>query len=389
MEQLIYAEKTIMDSIEKRMADLDNPSRTGYLIGGFITGTLTIEERDELDAWVIESEWNMQLFEDLTADERVEDFRRWANRDTEKKLAEVKKRIEFAPKRKTSPYWRLAIAATIICLLAFSLYVLFEGGAKKHEPDLISKTDIVPGSEVAILRMSGGKQVKLDGLSDTVMGQVKISEGRIIYVANEESNEMHEVIIPRKGFYKLVLSDGTKVWINSESSIVYPSRFIGDKREVTVTGETYFEVAPDARRPFIVRMKDTEIRAIGTAFNVNGFEGTVTLTEGKVDVRDGMKYMILKPGEQLDKDFRKRSVEVYPIVAWTKNQFVFRNATIKEIMKSLRRWYDCEVIFEDDITYHFNGTIDRKVPISRVLQLLEGTGHVRFEIANDTIVIKK
>jgi ferric-dicitrate binding protein FerR (iron transport regulator) len=199
----------------------------------------------------------------------------------------------------------------------------------------------------------------------------------------------HEVSIPRKGFYKLLLSDGTKVWLNSESSIRYPAKFEKDRRLVTVTGETYFEVAHDPSRPFIASINGKEVEAIGTAFNINGFDGTVTLTEGRVSIIENQRFAMLNPGEQLDESFRKTKIDINPVIAWTRDQFVFKNATITEIMKSLRRWYDCEVIFEDDITYHFNGTIERKVPISRVLQLLEGTGHVQFKIENNTVTVKK
>lgn len=378
-----------MDSIEKRFEELDNPLRTGYLIGGFITGSLTIEEREELDSWVVASEQNMQLFEDMTDDSKVKEFARWLTTiDTETRLKSVKKRIQFAPRKKTRSIWKYAMAASILAFSAFLLYVSFEKKGRKVETEMVVKADIAPGKEVAVLRLPGGRIIQLNEEVDTSFGGIHVGGGEISY-EQMKGTEVHEVVIPGKGFYKLSLPDGTKVWLNSKSSIRYPSAFEGNSREVEVTGETYFEVAKDADKPFIVLVNGIEVQAIGTAFNINGFDQRITLTEGKVLVRKDMRMMMLNPGEQVDASFHKTKIDINPVIAWTRNEFSFKNSTIKEIMKTLSRWYDCEVIYEDEISYHFNGTIERKVPISRVLQLLEGTGHVRFSIKNNTVTVRK
>lgn len=382
-----------MESPDRRFDKLDIAARTGYLIAGFITRTLTIEEEEELDRWIIASEENMQLFEDLTDDAKVDEFMRWiAMRDTEARLAATKAKMKFKPKRAAPlAWWHYAAAACVLGLIGF--YFLQQPG--KERPGKVSTpvaqaADIEPGAASAILRLPGGDVITLDGISDTSVQDIQIGNGIIRYPGSEAfDTSMHEIVIPRKGFYKVQLPDGTDVWLNNESSIRYPGKFAGSTREVYVTGESYFEVAKDPSKPFIVHVGARSVRAIGTAFNVNGFDGSVTLAEGIVAVEEGGREKRLKPGEQLQSDGKVRVLDITPVVAWTKNQFKFKNTPLGEIMPMLERWYDCTVQYDDEVNYHFNGTIDRSVPVSRVLELLEGTGQVHFVIEKNTITVKK
>lgn len=379
-----------MDSLDTRFDKQENAARTGYLIGGFITGALTIEEREELDAWVLQSEANMQLFEDMTDEPMIDRFMKWlATRDTEGKLAATKQRLKFKRRPRVLTWWRYAAAACIVGVIGWVIYNNLNRPGPEPGKVTVTKADIVPGSAMAELHLPAGKIIKLDGVGDTVINSIRIKEGEVIYGVNELDTAMHEIIIPRKGFYKLVLPDGSRVWLNSESSIRYPGTFVKNKREVTVTGETFFKVAKDPLRPFVVAVNDRKVHAIGTEFNINGFDKTVTLTEGIVEVTSERGKKILKPGEQLDSTWNAKEVDTTPVVAWTKNQFKFKKATIDQIMPSLERWYDCRTIYEDNVRYHFNGTIDRTVPVSRVLELLEGTGQVHFTIKENTITVKK
>ena len=380
-----------MDPLDKRFDKLENAARIGYLIGGFITHTLTIEEREELDAWVVESEANMQLFEDMTDDPMVDKFLHWlATRDTEARLAEVKQRLHFKNKSRIVKWWHYAAAACLIGIIGVIMYKnnnLKE--EKTHAVGSPAKNDILPGSAIAELRLPGGQVIILDKLEDTIINDIRIQNGQVLYSANELYTGTHEIVIPRRGFYQLVLPDGTKVWLNSESSISYPGAFTSGKREVRVTGETYFEVAEDSSKPFVVSINGVTVQAIGTAFNINGFDSTVTLTEGIVEIRKDNEKRRLKPGDQWNTGLGISKIDINAVTAWTKNEFRFKHATIRQIMPLLERWYDCKVIYEDEIGYHFNGTIERSVPVSRVLELLEGTGHVRFIIEANTITVRK
>ncbi|MEP7375281.1 MAG: FecR domain-containing protein [Chitinophagaceae bacterium] len=380
-----------MDPLDTRFDKLNNASRTGYLIGGFIAGTLTIEERDELDAWVLENDDNMQLFEDMTDDSMVDKFMQWlATRDTEARLIETKQRLKFKRKPRIISWWRYAAAACLLAMLGIYIYIKTE---RKQEPSVArieKQSDILPGASVAELHLPGGKIVKLNGVRDTVINGIHINNGEAIYANNELDTAIHEILIPRKGFFKLILPDGSKVWLNSESSIRYPGAFIKDKREVSVTGETFFEVAKDKTKPFIVSVGEVKVQAVGTEFNINDFDKKITLAEGSVLISKKNKEKLLRPREQMDAAAWNVSVvETDAVLAWTQNKFRFKNLTIEEIMQQVQRWYDVEVVYDAKINDHLNAGIDREVPLSAVLRKLEGTGLVHFNFDGKTIVVKK
>ena len=379
-----------MEPFDQRFSRLDHPDRIGYLIGCFITGTLSLEERDELDAWVVADPANMKLFEDMTDDHMVNEYLRWlATRNTEGKLIDAKKRLRFH-RRPMIRWWYYAAAAGIAGVIGLVVFFrLFSPGSTPALTDNIP-ADIPPGSPAAELRLPDGKVIRLDEVSDTAIGVIQIKNGAVVYGESMEDTGWHEIHIPRKGRYQLVLPDGSHVWLNAQSSIRYPGRFTGDKREVAVNGETYFEVKRDAARPFIVRLDTIRIEALGTAFNINGFDQAVTLTEGKIRVRGAAQNKVLQPGQQLAiGGWTTRQVETVTVLAWTRNQFRFKNASIQEVLRPVERWYDAKIVYADTISDHFNGTIDRQVPVSQVLQLLEATGKVHFSIEGNIITVKR
>lgn len=388
-----------MRSISGYQEELERDFRAAYLIGGFIQQTLSVEEEEELEQWMLKSEKNMQIFEDLTEESAVDDYMRWYfERDVEARLAEVKKKIQFKPNRRTFSFWPIAIAASVIGILIFSgIYFLFNSRQSTNPPvvDHLKSRDLIPGGKTATLKLMDGRIIDLHRVTDSVINdQVRIENGNMIYTEAVSEPEMYELTIPRKGFFQLDLPDGTKVWVNAESSIRYPSRFTGPERRVTVTGETYFEVAKDAVHPFIVTAGDVDVHAVGTAFNINAYpdeEGIkTTLTEGKVLVSRGGRFEKLEPGQQLliNKDvWNVKIVDVLPFTAWTKQQFKFKGNSIEEVMRMVERWYDARIIYKDKVTDHFTGTIDRGVPVSQLLKILEATGQVHFQVEGNTITV--
>jgi len=223
----------------------------------------------------------------------------------------------------------------------------------------------------------------------------------------------------------LTLSDGTKVWLNSESSLKYPTAFNGNAREVEITGEAYFEVrsqesgARSGASPFIVRKKDVSVTVLGTHFNVNAYDDEdvikVTLLEGSVrmsslledqgaSLRGGiprasgqsqLKSVILKPGEQgvvtQNSELRtQNSVDLEAVMAWKNGKFIFNETSIDVIMKQISRWYDVEVEYvgaKPDV--HFIGDISRRENISEVLKMLEQTKAVKFSIEGEKIKVMR
>ncbi|MBI4947641.1 MAG: DUF4974 domain-containing protein [Bacteroidetes bacterium] len=377
--------------------ELEKEFRAAYLISQFIQEIISEEEEEELDLWMQQSEHHMQIFEDLTDESMTRDFMKWyAERNTERSLQEVKQRLQFTRPSKVIPLWRYAAAACVVLLLGAGIY--YFGLRDKGSTVTSSGTetaDILPGKASATLTLADGKKIDLTYLRDTIINnEVSIVNGMVVYNSTTSEPEMHEISIPRKGFYELVLPDGSKAWVNSSSSIRYPSRFTGNERRVMVTGETYFEVAKDADHPFIVSVNGVDITALGTAFNINAYpnEGglRITLTEGKINVNASQRNEQLQPGQQITirpGEWDIRTVDISPVVAWTKNQFKLKNTTIEEVMRMAERWYDAKIVYKDKVTDHFTGTIDRNVPISQLLKLLEATGQVHFQIEGDSIIV--
>lgn len=192
------------------------------------------------------------------------------------------------------------------------------------------------------------------------------------------------------------MQDGTKVWLNAESSIRYPVAFAGNERKVFVTGETYFEVAKDKSKPFRVVSDDITVEALGTQFNVNAYTNepylAATLAEGSVRITNRDNKKILKPGEQAqvaNSSLIVVAADVEDVTAWKNNLFKFSGTSLEEIMRQVERWYDAEVEFKDNINLHLNARIERDVPVSKLLHILEQTGQVHFKVEGEKIMVTK
>ncbi len=192
------------------------------------------------------------------------------------------------------------------------------------------------------------------------------------------------------------MPDGSKVWLNSESSIQYPTAFVGKERKVIVTGETFFEVAKNKDKPFIAVGGDMQVEALGTQFNINVYNNepfrSATLVEGSVLVTQGKNENILKPGQQAQishGDFSVVNTDAMDVIAWKNDMFKFTNTPIDAIMRQVERWYDAETVYQDKVDFHFNGTIERSVPVSKLLHYIEATGQVHFKIEDKKIIVMK
>lgn len=218
---------------------------------------------------------------------------------------------------------------------------------------------------------------------------------------SEVISAFHRLIIPRGAEYRLVLSDGTRVHLNSETELRFPTNFEGlQERKVFLDqGEAFFEVSPDAQRPFRVEVSDLDITVLGTAFNVNTYAYPAieaTLLSGKVQADFQGRETVLNPSEQVkvdahSGDFQVREVDVNAVMAWHYNEWVFDNTTLRMVLESLGRWYDHEVVFVDeevgDLLYTAN--LEKYISVSKVLSLIEMTGQVRFKVKGRTIYVFK
>jgi transmembrane sensor len=380
--------------------NFEEGGRIHYLIVCFIRGTLTGMERSELDDWILCSDENELLFDDLTSEENKQHTLELYESE-EKVLKRIKKRIKFTPtkRKRVIPLSFISIAASLIVIVSVALFFLAQRGNNMPGTPKTSvvSTDPQPGTDKAILTLSSGKQIVLDSFAPPTLneGKISISEGTLAYAGtSEEAPQQNTLSTPRGGQYKLVLPDGTKVWLNAESSLTYSTSFIGTERRVSLTGEGYFEVAKNKEKPFIVTSPAGTVLVLGTEFNINSYRDenqfATTLLEGSIQFTKGDVIKTLSPGQQarvVDGKVDVVSVDPQEVVAWKKGEFVFRNAALSTIATQLARWYDLQVEFRDPVDKHINATIRRDVSLSKVLHYLEQTGDVHFRTEGKKLII--
>ncbi len=304
----------------------------------------------------------------------------------------------YPTKRKVLPMIiRFAAAAVILFAVAGAYFLL-----RPKQEELLSQTqrfknDVAPGRTGAILTIEGGKSILLDTASNgNILGHfVKGDSSLSVQTATAQYATLST---PAAHTEVLKLKDGTTVYLNASSSIRFPTVFSGAARIVEITGEAYFEVAHNASQPFKVKVSGQVIEDIGTAFNVNAYENEkvirTTLVEGSVRVTNNAKNLLLKPGEQSQADQSGNlklvsNPDMDETLAWKNGIFRYNGTGIESIMKQVTRWYGVEVIFQDSITEEFVAKIPRDVPVSELLNLLEGTNHVHFLIEGKKITVMK
>lgn len=274
---------------------------------------------------------------------------------------------------------------------------------------------VVPGSQKAEIILESGERIDLEKLKlDTIIDNgafeiIKSDKGIISYrlKSSGTSNQQtayNTIVTPRGGEYKLLLADGTKIWLNAATTLRYPIIFNGDERKVQLQGEAYFEVAKQVyqgrRVPFIVHAGNQKLEVLGTAFNLQNYGKSIvtTLVEGKVklNVQDSPQdNLYLSPAEQAvfqftSKKFLKTAVDPRYFIAWKEGKFAFYNTPIDEVMEIISRWYDVEVHFD----YHpenfaFSGTVSRYDNIDKLLRTIELVGDIHFELKGRKIYVKR
>jgi hypothetical protein len=267
------------------------------------------------------------------------------------------------------------------------------------------KHDLPPAGKKAVLILASGAAITLDSASDGILtrqGQTRIIKsagGNLLYAsgAGQSSEPLYNsVVTPRGGQYQVTLSDGTKVWLNAASSLRFPTVFTGAVREVTLTGEAYFEVAKNAGKPFVVAVNNMKVTVLGTHFNIMAYgdEAVVntTLLEGSVKVTEGNKATLLNPGEQAQLDQKGnltlvRKADLGAAVAWKNHLFWFDHDDIQTVMRQLSREYNVDVEIKGNIQRHFTGSIPRNVNVSTVFEVLQQTGGVHFIMNNEKIIV--
>jgi len=322
---------------------------------------------------------------------------------------------------------RAGVAAALVLMLGGGA-VYWIAGKKRAAMQMAGpvansryKDDIAPGGNKALLTLANGSTIVLDSAHDGTLAQqgttkiIKLDGGALAYRAAADSKGQtteqaigqtgyNTIATPRGGQYRIILPDGSKVWLNAASSLRFPAAFTGSERTVELTGEAYFEIAKNAEKPFHVRVPsggtgggDMDVEVLGTSFNVMAYSNEekihTTLLEGKVEVKQGALAENLSPGRQAIIDQTTHAMEVADgnidqAVAWKDGLFRFRETDIRELMRQVERWYDVDVVYRTDRgDQDFTGVVSRNKNVSTLLQMLELTGTVHFKIEGKRIIV--
>ncbi|RBL90229.1 FecR family protein [Chitinophaga flava] len=292
-------------------------------------------------------------------------------------------------------------AAVLAGLLTLGTYYFIDHRKEPSGNTIAKISDVRPGSSKAILTLADGSHITLDSTGNQVILQgtaaVHQQNGSLQYEVKGQETGVgyNQLSTPRQGQFRLVLADGTKVWLNAASSIRYPTAFTGKERNVEVTGEAYFEVAANAHQPFIVTVNNTAIQVLGTSFNINAYpeEGhtSATLVSGLIKVNTGQESLLLQPGKTAavmpNGSTTVSTANLKAVMAWKDGFFWFENADIKTVMRQLARWYNIEVEFRGAVPKTtFSGEIERSLTLEQVLQGL-GSNELHYIFGNGNKLI--
>jgi transmembrane sensor len=378
--------------------------RLQELANKYLKGTITIAEQAEFDDW-----FNSQSKNELIVPET---FAGSGREHAKMLLDRIDDRIVEAGKI-SQPYqlWKkIAIAAIVLLILSFGAYQLLNKQIR-YQIALNKLKEVGPGGDKAVLTLANGKQIVLNNTKNGLVanqGNIiinKTSNNQIIYKApagDVASLSYNTIATPRGGQFQVVLPDGTKVWLNSASSLKYPTAFIGKERDVTLTGEAYFEVAKNKEMPFKVATAGQIVEVLGTHFNVNAYgdEPTIktTLLEGSVKISStkGVALGLLHPGQQSVFSPGKGEMiisdaDTSQAIAWKNGLFYFKGADVASIMKSLARWYNIDVEFDGQMPHRrFSGKIYRNVNAAQVMEIIDYSAiNYKVEDAKDGKTKKK
>lgn len=315
------------------------------------------------------------------------------------------------------PFVKMVAAAVVLLIIGGAIYY-YRGAMRsatgRHDTvNNYTGDDAAPGTNTAILKRANGIHIDLGQVKPGLITQTgkskvqKIDSTQIAYSTEPFGRnsrgtavnvEYDTIVTPRGGQYSILLPDGSKVWLNAGSSLRFPTSFTGDSREVTLTGEAYFEIAKQEARPFRVLVENLQVQVLGTRFNIMDYkeEGAIktTLLDGAVRLDNAASSLVLRPAQQgkvaIDGTgpiaIQKLDNPELPI-AWVNGLFEFKHDNITTVMNQLARWYDVEIVYNGKPHMTFTGSLERNNKASDILRVLEASGGVRFKIEGKKIIV--
>ena len=371
--------------------------------------TLSQEEEAEFSKWIKKKDHQLYYERALRYFKNGSNFKndgidiesKWKN--FESKLVDSRSFSHYSSKL------TIALAASATSL---TLSILFFLNLQQNNSPSISESAIQPGKSKATLILDGGQSYDLSQNKNfnffSGVNQISNKVFKISYSNDKTNNKVsfsdeiyHTLEIPRGGEYFVELSDGTKIWINSDSKLKYPVEFVGPSRNIELIGEAYFEVTHYSEKPFIVTSGTQKVEVLGTSFNISSYERDscimTTLVEGRVKVENSLQEehnAHLWPNQQsiLDKktgSIKSQNVNIDEYVAWQSGWFRFNDKPISQIMVILARWYDLEVQFESENipNKHLSGGFKRYDSFDQSRKIIEQTGEIKFEVKGKKVII--
>jgi hypothetical protein len=396
------------------MKDIKKQIEDSKLLAAKVLGILNEKQEQALKDWESNAS-NKKVEEDIL---NAESFKEWNEKldgfDTseswEQFIARMQKtktpgKIIFTPWFKTS----MSIAASIILLISIGLF--FYVDRMKDDVEIVADNEMVkPGEFKATLTLSTGEKVrltdnKIDSISDKGYSIQHDVDSGIDYTkessakAKKASMVYNTLKVARGEEYKIVLADGTSVWLNADSEIKYPVQFLGEQRTVYLQGEAYFDVTHNKDQPFVVHSHEMQVKVYGTEFCLEAYEKEeikTVLVEGSVGIKSQIKgtEVKLKPGElgtSVAGDTKVKKVNVRPYIAWKDGDFVFEHERLESIMMKLERWYNVKIFYmnEECKDFRFTGDVKRYEDVHKLLKFIQLTSKAKFEVNKNTIVVMK
>ena len=298
----------------------------------------------------------------------------------------------------------VAVAAIILICSFLGLYLYRPAIQQSVEPIAKRGQRIVPGSNKASLTLADGRTIILANEANGRLalqngsGIDKVKDGQIAYKRVDRPTGKNAgdniLTIPAGGQYQVILPDGTKVWLNAATTLRFPSAFSGRERVVNLDGEAYFEVAKNKAMPFMVNVNHTQVRVLGTHFNIMGYKNEpdthTTLLEGSVKIINGSSSKNIVPGQQaiVNNQIKVISVDTSQAVGWKNGNFTFSHENIRVVMNKIARWYNVDIQYQGKVTNEeFVGTIPRSKDITEVLHKLELTGLLKFRLKERSVLV--
>lgn len=378
-------------------------SRITYLLRAYANDTCTAGEREEL--WMLLSQEVNDGEVEAALQQLIQDTPPVYHMDETAAADVLKAILTQAPPAKLRKLQRWKWVAAAACVAGVIIAGWFFSQSRKASgPDITLQEagKIVPGSNQATLVLDDGTSLALGHADSTSIAshtnaQLLADSGQLVFNKNAASGAVryNTVITPAGGQYAVVLPDGSRAWLNAGSSLRFPSAFTDNKRVVAMTGEVFFDIAPGAARPFLVRVQDVEVQVLGTQFNIMAYDNepaiSATLVQGAVAVQRGAARKMPAIGQQViikdNQPMEIQPADIARITAWKEGRFEF-NGSIGAIMRQIERWYDVKVLYEGNVAgQSYIGTISRSEDIADVLKTLELTGSLHFKVVGKQIIV--